>query len=966
MEREATKRERGKKGKKNERGGTPPGSSSDHWDGRNTASLHPTTEPTGRASRSGGGTRFEPRARVHSLPPDSHLVSSVPLHVPPITTTTTGGRAKVALQRQKQQEEEEEFSKTMPLPLTTTFNWDEELTDEHEELWPPLAVQKDSLATGAQKITMSAAAGDEGQSNANSRAPDHRSNPTQRERAAGLLTTLPATCKTTSYVRPFVGSVRIEGEEESRDNQLVAGLTSTRTTSAFTPRSPLARAPLGTNERTFRSNISCTGGALRCEALGGLEGRVCNTRGGVPRSTAKFDDIVTPPLSVGKDEARSFSIGRCSDILRGGARICPGVDTSEDTEGNRTPEAVSQSPTVDVSQPLVREYSYFEEQSVSINRGLGEGRDFSPSLPCQGMVEEGPGVDTMTARAEGGEEVGSNSRWQRIRDRLSAANANPLLITLPQSPSFSPVTAASPEASANNETDRHSAPRGPSTTLSAVSCRLDLSRHPSSTAMSALTGPMDKSWRAESDTIGGRGSRTPQQISPCKRKKGMDSGEKRKVLRKDNDHPPQNGSVISRPTVLTGFNAAEVVSGLFIGSYADSKRPEVLAERGISLVINVATECAVTPEMLNNPCNVHYMKFHMKDNSDEDVARYLVSFAQLIHTQLHRRQFELTRTETTPPFCKHPTDGNTNCCHSSQCAAGSTGSNATKVATNGAVGTRKFGKGAEQGMVGDGNIGAATCHGATNAGDGCGGSNKPVASSTHNSNSVLPPMFQSWGAGGILVHCREGVSRSATIVLGYLILYGEFLSSNGCWGRISDEVATLIKEAENHSAPAVRDGSCAPVCCGSALPPSTHPSSPNGAMIRAGNCSFSPRRGVNTTTPAAVTSGSGSPSTAVGASSFAVYGNDASNNIPMSATPGTSSNNNGGAEGPNVGKNDCDVIADCACCCCVARRSVEEGSKTAGSYQWAFEMLRKKRNISPNIGFVLALQALAGECASPH
>ncbi|KPI88041.1 Phophatase-like protein [Leptomonas seymouri] len=99
-------------------------------------------------------------------------------------------------------------------------------------------------------------------------------------------------------------------------------------------------------------------------------------------------------------------------------------------------------------------------------------------------------------------------------------------------------------------------------------------------------------------------------------------------------------------SAMSFFSAAEIIPGLFLGSYGDAMDVEALAARGISLVINCSLECAVTPAMANNPHHIRYLQCPLRDHSDEAIAPFFTPVTQIIHEQLHRRQINQQRIKT--------------------------------------------------------------------------------------------------------------------------------------------------------------------------------------------------------------------------------------------------------------------------------------------------------------------------------
>lgn len=140
------------------------------------------------------------------------------------------------------------------------------------------------------------------------------------------------------------------------------------------------------------------------------------------------------------------------------------------------------------------------------------------------------------------------------------------------------------------------------------------------------------------------------------------------------------------------FDAVEIIPGLFLSAHHCASDLEGLRQRNISLVVNAAVECSVKDELRANEAGVRYMKFSLRDHSDENIAVLFRPVTKLIHNQLHRRSM----------------------------------SNSTPAAS-------------------------------------------PTA--TTSSTADFGPC-NALDNGGVLVHCRMGVSRSATLIIAYLMLYG--------------------------------------------------------------------------------------------------------------------------------------------------------------------------------------------------
>ncbi|KAG5507771.1 hypothetical protein JIQ42_08060 [Leishmania sp. Namibia] len=96
-------------------------------------------------------------------------------------------------------------------------------------------------------------------------------------------------------------------------------------------------------------------------------------------------------------------------------------------------------------------------------------------------------------------------------------------------------------------------------------------------------------------------------------------------------------------STASAFNAVEILTGLFLGSYADATDTEALAAHGVSLVINCTVECPVTSAMANNSHHVRYVQCPLRDHSDEAIAPFFTPVTRIIHEQLHRRQLSRLR-----------------------------------------------------------------------------------------------------------------------------------------------------------------------------------------------------------------------------------------------------------------------------------------------------------------------------------
>lgn len=184
------------------------------------------------------------------------------------------------------------------------------------------------------------------------------------------------------------------------------------------------------------------------------------------------------------------------------------------------------------------------------------------------------------------------------------------------------------------------------------------------------------------------------------------------------------------------FNATEILPGLFLSGHHCAADLEALKAYNISLVINVAEECCVKEELRKNDCGVRFIQLFLRDHSDECIAPALLPLSKIIHLQLHRRK----------RFREDQERG-------------------------GALNQGSKGRGSSRSILEEDRT--AVSQQQTEADrdrlrDGLGGS-------TDHSQNIFSPEECN---GGVIVHCRMGVSRSATIILSYLMLYGSYLESS--------------------------------------------------------------------------------------------------------------------------------------------------------------------------------------------